>query len=350
VGTPVNILFTSVGRRVELLRSFRRAYEELGLDGKIVAIDVDRLASGLQAADVACLVPRLDSPEYIPELTRVLRKEEIAIVFPLIDPDVPLLAAHRQQLEQNGTRLAVVPVEAAKIAADKWETQAFFGKLGLPVPRSWLPGHREPDATEYPLFIKPRFGSASQHAFAARNENELAFFTDYISRPIIQEYLAGPEITNDVICDWDGRLVSVISRQRIRARGGEVLIGKTVFDPEIADACVRIAQALPAIGPITVQCMMHHGQPVYTEINARLGGGAPAAVAAGADFPRWLLARAAGLSVDIPPLGEYSRNVYFSRFDESFMLSESNLQCPGKPSSSISTIPYIPSSSMSKAG
>jgi carbamoyl-phosphate synthase large subunit len=299
---------------------------------------------------VACLVPRLDSPEYIPELTRLLRREEIAIVFPLIDPDVPVLAAHREQLEQDGTRLAVVPSEAAAIAADKWETQAFFRRLGLPVPQSWLPGQREPAATEYPLFIKPRFGSAAQHAFAVRNATELAFFTNYISRPIIQEYLSGPEITNDVICDWEGQLVSVISRQRIRSRGGEVLIGKTVFDPRITDACVRIAQALPAIGPITVQCMMHHGQPVYTEINARLGGGAPAAVAAGADFPRWLLARAAGIPVDIPPLGGYSRDVYFSRFDDSFILSKSGLQCAGKPSSLIWTIPYIPNRSMSKAG
>ena len=34
----LNILFTSVRRRVELLRSFHRAYAALGLQGKIIAI------------------------------------------------------------------------------------------------------------------------------------------------------------------------------------------------------------------------------------------------------------------------------------------------------------------------
>jgi carbamoyl-phosphate synthase large subunit len=320
----VNLLFTSVGRRVELLRSFRRAYQELDLQGKIVVSDVDRFASGMHVADVARLVPRIDSPEYIPELVRILEEEEIAVLFPLIDPEIPILAAHRDRLERCGTRLAVVSPEASQIAADKWETQAFFARLGLAVPRSWLPGQREPEADEYPLFIKPRFGSASQQIFPVRNAEELAFFARYISQPIVQEYLSGPEITSDVICDCDGQLLTIVSRQRIRVRSGEVLIGKTVFEPQIIEACANIARALPAIGAVTVQCMLHRGQPVFTEINARLGGGAPAAVAAGADFPRWLLARVAGIPQQIPPLGTYRADVYFSRFDDSLILTASS--------------------------
>lgn len=324
MSTKINLLFTSVGRRVELLRSFRRAYAELGLSGNIVACDVDRLAPGMHVADLARCVPRLDNPEYLPTLAKLLQTEEIAVLFPLIDPEIPILAAHRERLEEHGTRLAVVPTHSARVAADKWETQAFFARLGLAVPRSWLPGQREPSASEYPLFIKPRFGSAAQHVFAIRNAEDLAFFARYVPQPIVQEYLSGPEITNDVICDWTGQLLTVISRQRIRVRSGEVLIGKTIYDPRITDACVRIAQALPAIGPITVQCMMRQGEPVFTEINARLGGGAPAAVAAGADFPRWLLARAAGITESLPPLGSYRTNVVFSRFDDSIILMESS--------------------------
>jgi carbamoyl-phosphate synthase large subunit len=49
----LNVLFTSAGRRVELLRAFRRAYATLGLDGRVVAVDVDPLAPALSAADRA---------------------------------------------------------------------------------------------------------------------------------------------------------------------------------------------------------------------------------------------------------------------------------------------------------
>lgn len=323
----VNVLFTSVGRRVELLRYFREAYESLRLSGRIVAIDIDPLAPALREADTTYLVPRLDDPAYIPTLVDILEREAITIVFPLIDPDIPLLAAHRERLEATGARLAVVSSEAAALAADKWQTYRFFAQQGLAVPRSWLPGHRMPEDVAYPLFIKPRFGSASQYTFKVNDADQLAFFSNYVPRPIIQEYLPGPEITNDVVCDTDGNVLSVVSRQRIRVRGGEVTVGKTIFNQAILDASVRIARALPALGPITVQCMMRpdadgHDEPVFTEINARLGGGLPLGIAAGADAPRWLLAAAAGIEVERPPLGSYRTDLCFSRYDTSLFATE----------------------------
>jgi carbamoyl-phosphate synthase large subunit len=68
---------------------------------------------------------------------------------------------------------------------------------------------------------------------------------------------------------------------------------------------------------------MKDGVPHFTEINARLGGGVPLSIAAGVDFPHWLLARAAGLPVEIPPLGSYRTGLYLTRFDDSFFLTES---------------------------
>ena len=322
VTMSVNVLFTSVGRRVELLRSFRGAYKTLGLSGRIVAVDVDPLAPALRLADRPYLVPRLDSAAYVPTLSEILRREEVRIVFPLIDPDVPVLAAHREELETTGARLAVVPAAAAAIAADKWKTNELFGGLDLAVPRSWLPDQLDPARADYPLFIKPRSGSASRQTFKVENPEQLAFFSGYVPNPIVQQYLPGPEITNDVIVDLDGNVLSVISRERIRVRSGEVIIGKTILDRSILDACVRIAEALQAVGPITVQCMMDGDVPTFTEINARLGGGAPLGIAAGADWPKWLLARAAGIPGEIPPLGSYQTNLYLSRFDESLFITE----------------------------
>ncbi len=317
-----NILLTSVGRRVELLRGFRKAYDTLGIGGQIVAIDCDPLAPALRMADVTYIVPRLDDPDYVPTLTTILERHRPATVFPLIDPDVTVLAEHRETLEAAGARLAVVTAEAARIAADKWLTNEFFSALGLSVPRSWLPDQVDPAEAEYPLFIKPRFGSASQHTFKVEDRRQLEFFSQYVPRPIIQEYLPGPEITNDVICDVDGRVLSVVSRQRIRVRGGEVIVGKTIFDAAIADACVRVAEELPAAGPITVQCMLGDAGPTFTEINARLGGGLPLGIAAGADSPLWLLAAAANVPIEIPPLGSYRTGLYLSRFDDSQFTTE----------------------------
>ncbi len=319
----INLLFVSAGRRVELFRAFRRAFDSLGIPGRLIAADIDPLAPALKFADAVYLVPRLNRPEYIPAIKKILERERIAAVFPLIDPDIPVLAKHRAELESTGTRLAVVSETAEKIVSDKKCTNEFFQRLDLPIARSWLPGDLPAESIRFPLFIKPRFGSASVQTFKLNNREELDFFSKYVHLPIIQECLDGPEITSDVVCDLDGKVLAVVSRERIRVRGGEVTVGKTICDSSIIDSCVRIAEALPAIGPITVQCMMHEGLPRFTEINARFGGGMPIGIAAGADSLRWLIARIAGIPQEIPPLGSYRTGLYFSRFDETVYLTES---------------------------
>ena len=163
------------------------------------------------------------------------------------------------------------------------------------------------------------------------DRRELAFLADYVVDPIIQEYLPGPEITSDVICDLDGEVLAVIQRQRIEVRWGEVAKGVTVHDPRIEEACCAGRQGLRASGPITVQCLMKDGAPYFSEINARLGGGAPLGIAAGAEWPSWLIARAAGVGRGHPPAGiRDERPLYMTRFDDSFFMTSERLeQIPG---------------------
>lgn len=322
----VNLLFTSAGRRVELLRAFKNAYQALALKGHLVGLDIDPIAPALNVADCPYIVPRLTHPDYLKTLCQICQREKVDLIFPLIDPDIPFLAKHRESLAETGAKAVVVPEAAATIASDKWQTRDFFRNLNLTTPRSWLPEQSHAIDVDYPLFIKPRSGSASNHAYRVKNEKELKFFRDYVPDPIIQEYLAGPEITNDVICDLNGEIISVVSRRRIEVRWGEVVKGVTVYDPKVTEACITIAQALHAIGPITVQCIMKDGIPYFTEINARVGGGAPLGIAAGADWPKWLLARFAGIPIGIPPLGSYEKGLYLSRFDESFFFSEAHIE------------------------
>jgi carbamoyl-phosphate synthase large subunit len=316
------VLFTSAGRRVSLLTLFHRAYDSLGLQSRVLATDTDPLAPSLQVADQPFLMPRLTDPAYIPALLEVCRSEGVTMILPLIDPDIPVLALHRQEIEATGARVATVSVVGTEITADKWRTREFFTELGLASPRSWLPHELDPNTAEYPLFIKPRRGSAGQGAFPIHNAGELRFFLGYVPDPVVQELLPGPEVTCDVVCDLEGSVLAVVARRRIEVRGGEVSKGITVKDEALFDACVRIAESLRARGPITVQCIMKDGEPYFTEVNARLGGGFPLGVAAGADSPRWLLARAAGLQVEVPPIGNYEVGLAMTRFDDGYFLSE----------------------------
>jgi carbamoyl-phosphate synthase large subunit len=321
----LNVLFSSVGRRVELLRAFRAAYRSLNLEGNIVALDIDPLSPALQVADRPYMVPRLDDPQFITRLLEICSREQVGIVFPLTDLDIAVLADARLEVERTGARVAVVSPEAARITSDKWLTYTFFRRLGLPVPDSWVPPQIEPERLDFPVFIKPRFGSAGKGAFKVANSRELHFFLEYVDRPIVQEFLPGPEITTDVICDLDGEVLGVVSRRRLEVRWGEVAKGVTTHELDITRGCIQIARELPAIGPVTVQCVLKGGRPFFTEINARLAGGIPLSIRAGLNSPQLLLARGAGLNIEFPPVDSYSRGLYMTRFDDSYFLTEEEL-------------------------
>lgn len=317
---PINVLFTSAGRRVELLRAFRQAYREAGLPGRLLATDIDPLAPALHEADAGFLVPPLADPDYIPTIARLCLEEGVKLVFPLIDPDIPVLAHRRAEIEASGARLAAVPAEAADLTRDKWKTFRWLEAHGLPTPRTWL-GHDLPSSgLRLPVFVKPRFGSAGKHGYQAETPEQLNFFLGYVPDPVVQEFVAGPEVTNDVICGLQGEIWAVVSRRRIEVRWGEVAKGETIHDETIRAHCVTIVRGLGVIGPITVQCLMREGAPLFTEINARFAGGSPLGFAAGVPAPRWYLEQAAGRPVSPPPLGSYRAGMFLTRFDDSFFL------------------------------
>jgi carbamoyl-phosphate synthase large subunit len=322
VSSPVNVLFTSAGRRVELLRAFRRAYRDLGVEGEILAVDRDPLAPALREADRTCLVPDVSDPAYLAALADICDRASVSLVFPTIDPDIPVLAAGRTRLEAAGAKVMVVSEWAARICADKILTYKLFRDLRVPVPATWTAREARAATLDFPVFVKPRSGSAGEHAVRVRDARELEFFLDYVPDPLVQTYLEGPEITSDVICGAQGEVLAVVSRRRIAVRAGEVAKGVTVAEPEILEHCVSVAKGLKAIGPITVQCLFHEGRPRFTEVNARFGGGVPLAIAAGVPIAHWMVAMAAGLDVEIPPLGTYEVGLYLSRFDDSFFLTD----------------------------
>ncbi len=79
----IDVLFTSGGRHVELLQAFRDAYSLLGITGDVITIDADPLSPALQVADRPFIVPLLDSPNYIPVLTKISANENATVIFPL---------------------------------------------------------------------------------------------------------------------------------------------------------------------------------------------------------------------------------------------------------------------------
>lgn len=321
----ITILFTSVGRRVELVRSFRDACARLGVVGRFIGTDVDPLAPAMQLMDGAVIAPPWQSPDYVTFLTELCARERVEMVFPLIDPDIAILSGMRESLATSGTDAVVVPLEAARATADKLLTRDLFSQAGVRQPRTYTPEELDVVVEDFPLIVKPRFGSASAHVHRVNDARELAFVLPTVPRPIIQQLMAGPEITSDVLCSSAGGALGVVSRMRLQVRAGEVVKAVTMRDASVEAGCLAIARVMEARGPITVQCMMHDGEPHFTEVNPRFGGGFPLSIAAGLPGPALLISERLGLGLTSPPIGSHQVGMYMTRFDESFFLTAGDL-------------------------
>jgi carbamoyl-phosphate synthase large subunit len=286
-----NILFTSAGRRVSLIRHFFKALRQLNLDGNIVAADASDQSPAFHITDKSYLVPRVDTAEYVPCLLDICSQEQIGIVVPLIDTELAVLAENRSRFVSIGTQVIVSDPEVIAIGMHKTETRAFFMRNGVDTPEIYNAEDIEQGRYHLPLMVKPNDGSASKMVFKAETEEQLAFFRGYVPNAIIQEFVCGDEYTLDVFIDLNGMVRCVVPRLRLEVRAGEVSKGLIVKNERIIAAGRKVGECLiGARGCITLQCIVNRqGGIKMIEINPRFGGGAPLSIEAGAEMPKWVI-------------------------------------------------------------
>lgn len=311
-----SVLFTSAGRRVELIRCFRQAAETLGIALEVHACDLNPdLSAGCHEADHAFAVPRCDAADYVDVLLDYCRAHAIRLLVPTIDPELMPLAVARERFAAIGTLVHVSGPETIAIVRDKEKTTEVLRAAGVPVPRTAAPEEvlAAPEAWSWPLFIKPSGGSASRGIGVIAHPGEIA--SDYSEPMIVQEFLQGDEFTINIYIDSEGRLVTAIPHRRLSIRAGEVEKGLTTRRAEFRDIAERLVAALP--DPAGVMCFQliedrERGARVF-EINARFGGGYPLADRAGGRFAESLLARTMGWPERASD--DWRENVLMMRFD-----------------------------------
>ena len=312
----MKILFTCIGRRVELVQAFRRAAEGLGMELTIFGADMDGTAPALQFCDKAVRVPKIRSGEYIPFLLDYCEKEHIDAVIPTIDTELSVLAENKRAFEDRQTRVVISTPEKIALCGDKALTARYFSFLGLCTPATVETVDDYNGG--YPAFIKPRNGSSSVDAYKVGSWEELRVVSAMVPEPIIQPFVSGMEYTVDVLCDLEGSPVYITPRQRRAVRAGEVLKTRICHEESILRDVGKLVEALKPCGPITVQLIKEETSGVnwFLEINPRFGGGAPLSMQAGADSAGALLRILRGEAVGYLPHAAEDGAV-FSRFDQS---------------------------------
>jgi len=325
--SPLNILFTSCGRRVSLIRHFKQVLNEMDRRAVVVCADLKRNAPALYECDFSVLVPSCTDSDYILKLKQICQRFQIRLLVPLIDTELYLLSQHRREFQEVGVTVLVSSPETNLICSGKRRVYDFFRSIGVKTPEILDPTALLLDDAlgRYPVMLKPDCGSSSEGAVLVRSREDLQFFLGTTSDPLVQEFIPGDEYTVDVLVDFQGKVRCVIPRLRIETRAGEVSKAMTVKNFSIIDATKRTVEALPGtLGCLTVQCILENNSPTFIEINPRFGGGFPLAIRAGADFPRWIVEMMLNRE---PSLGltVWEDGVLMLRFDEAIFRRQEEL-------------------------
>ena len=330
----MNILFSCAGRRTYLLKYFK---ENLSVGDKIVATDMQLSAPALQVADMKIQVPAVYDPEYVNITLRICEEQKIDALFSLNDLELPILAENKARFEAIGVKVVVSDPKVIDIAFDKYKTAQWVESLGLTAPKTYV---RLEDCKkalaageiDFPLFMKPRWGSGSIGLESIADMEELDIYYGLLMKKIkktilatasvgdeyimIQEKLTGSEFGLYIMNVLDGKKIGVSVKQKLAMRAGETDKAVTVDLPQVREMGRKIGETLGHIGNLDVDIMQRaDGAYCVLELNPRFGGGFPFSYEAGVNFPKALIQMIKGESFDplwlVPEYGRmFSKNDY----------------------------------------
>ena len=324
----MNILFCSVGRRCELLKDFRNT---LGNQVKIVVTDNSKVAPAMAFADKAYLVPLISDPSYISIILDICKKEEIQAVTTLIDPEIMLLAKHREEFEALGVTVLAPYEETAKLCFNKYDMYRFLTEKGINTVKTY--GTYEEFMVDYnagridfPVFAKPRTGSGSVGARKIETPDLLKQVTEQDKSLIIQELMTGKDLDADVYVDTiSHKPVAIFSKKKLSTTIGGA--NKTVsFKDETLFAFIQEALSVMQFnGPLDMDFFYQDGKYYLSEINPRFGGAYLHAYGAGVDFVKLIQNNVAGIENPVD-IGNYEEDIVMMMYDSVVIRKMSELE------------------------
>ena len=159
------VLFTAVGRRVELIQAFQKSFLQHNIPFRIIAVDTNpEMAPAAYYVDKVYQVPNVKNNDYIDKIISISKKERVNIVIPLYEPEFFSLDERRTDFCDGGVNLILSHRKALEICNDKLLTYQFFKSIGICTPDTWL-YPQLPPCELLPIFIKPQFGMGSVNSY-----------------------------------------------------------------------------------------------------------------------------------------------------------------------------------------
>ncbi|MDD2970539.1 MAG: ATP-grasp domain-containing protein [Lachnospiraceae bacterium] len=314
----MNILILSAGTRDKVVQYFKSV---VGTAGKVIATDCSDLAPAIYEADEYVIVPRIDAEGYIDGILEICKEKKIDGVLSLIDPELSMLAEHRESFRAVGTTCIVPDYELVEICFDKYRMYELLTKYGYPTAKSYVEKEAfyqdvQDGKAVYPVFVKPVRGSASMNISKVNSQKEVDLLFELYDDLMIQEYMDGTEYGADVYIDLlSGKVTSIFIKEKIKMRAGETDKAVSIKDDALFTMIREFVERAGFRGIIDIDIFKVNGTYYISEVNPRFGGGYPHAFACGVNVPAQILMNLSGKENPCT-IGEYQEGICMMKYNE----------------------------------
>ncbi len=255
-----------------------------GTPHAVVGVDMEPLSLDAEARfDRTYVVPAATSPDFLPRLRDLVRREAIDVVIPTVQEELPILAGVADLV---GARVVISPSEAVWRAQDKLITAWALEQSGVPTPRTCAlvsssegEDHAVPSPPmAFPFIVKPRTSRGGRGVTVVDSAAE--WTREVLERPgqVVQEFADGAEYAVQVYVPSGGDDVTSVVLEKTTLKQGRVGNAEAVRrvspeeDADVAAVATDAVLALGLRGPLDVDVRRDGwGAPVVLEVNARFG-------------------------------------------------------------------------------
>lgn len=256
-----NVLVTGIGGNVG--QGILRNIISFDLDIRLIGTNTEAVSGGNHFCDVVYKVPFSKSPEYIPSMQKICKKEKVHLIIPSTDYETYYLALVSDSLPLLSSSDAPI----AKIFLNKYQTYKSFNKLSIPFAQTVLPSSYNNNFDEF--IVKPIEGRGSREIYI-NPKNPREFSDGYV----IQKLIRGSEITTAFYVTREKKLLGHITFERSLLFGLTDKCQVTLkYNKQVEVIIKRIISNFNIKGSCNMQSIVdRNGDIIPFEVNCRISG------------------------------------------------------------------------------
>jgi len=304
VDQKIKVLITDAGYKHTLA-----AVRSLGKAGFfVVAMGSNRFSQSFFSRycnkKLICPDPR-NEEEFIQFLIEYLSKESIDVLIPIGYTTTVTISKHKKEL-LSYVKIPIANYESMQIASNKEKTMQLADSLNIPTPIEYY----SIDSVEiFPVVVKGLYESGHVRYINSPDELRTINFNEYL----IQEYIPGEGYGFYALFN-NGIEKAVFMHKRLREypiSGGASTCAKSVYNEELKRLGLALLRQLHWHGVAMVEFKKdsRDGKFKLMEINPKFWGSLDLSIAAGIDFPVFLVNMA--LEGDITPIFQYDTEMKY---------------------------------------